>query len=159
MQPDDAHVSYKWRNSPRIWRMTGSRPHQYITPEMEREWLESVLKKEDQRRFAICLTSDNRYIGNIFLTDIRNGNAYIHVFVGELEYWGSGRVLSAIRQMIDYAFNKLDIHTIHAQINQHNLPSISLMKAAGFRKTKVYFHEGFHADFVDMEYSKETHFR
>lgn len=39
----DALVSYKWRNNPRIWRLTGSRPNTFVTPEIETEWLKHVL--------------------------------------------------------------------------------------------------------------------
>lgn len=135
----DALISYQWRNNPRIWRFTGSRPDQYITPEMETAWLYDVLKRENERRFAICLQGDNKYIGNIFLTDIQDNEAQMHVFIGEMEYWGKKRAYEAICMIFDYGFNDLMLDAIYVQINSKNAAAIVLGKMAGFKKESEYY--------------------
>jgi RimJ/RimL family protein N-acetyltransferase len=55
---EDAQMSYQWRNNPKIWRHTLSKPDRHITVEMEAESLARILTREDEKRFAICL-SDN----------------------------------------------------------------------------------------------------
>lgn len=135
----DALISYQWRNNPRIWRFTGSRPDKYITPEMETAWLYDVLQRANERRFAICLQGDNKYIGNIFLTDIQDNEAQMHVFIGEMEYWGKKRAYESICMIFDYGFNELMLDMIYVQINSKNAAAIVLGKLAGFKKMSEYY--------------------
>jgi RimJ/RimL family protein N-acetyltransferase len=128
----DALTSYQWRNNPKIWRSTGSKPNQFITPEMEMEWLKGVLAREHEKRFAICLRSDHKYIGNVFLTDITATDAQIHIFIGDMEYWGGGRAYEALRQIIDYGFIGLQLQNIYNQIKKNNLASLIASKRLGF---------------------------
>jgi RimJ/RimL family protein N-acetyltransferase len=139
LSAEDALTSYQWRNNPRIWRFTGSRPDKYITPEMETAWINEVLQRQNEKRFAICLCSDNKYIGNVFLTDIRDGEAQIHIFIGEMEYWGKGRAYESVCMIFDYGFNELGLKTIYAQINARNASSISLSKLAGFVRVSEHY--------------------
>ena len=62
---EDAQMSYQWRNSPKIWRHTLSKPDRHITVEMEAESLARILARQDEKRFAICLSENRAYIGNI----------------------------------------------------------------------------------------------
>jgi RimJ/RimL family protein N-acetyltransferase len=101
---DDAQMSYQWRNNPKIWRHTCSKPDRYITVEMEAESLARILTREDEKRFAICLSDNDAYIGNIFYTDIRDGEAQLHIFIGEQRLCGNGRAYSAVCQILDYGF-------------------------------------------------------
>lgn len=135
----DALVSYQWRNNPRIWRFTGARPDKYITPEIETAWVIEVLKRENEKRFAICLHGDNKYIGNIFLTDIQHNEAQMHVFIGEMEFWGKRRAYESICMIFDYGFNELTLDTIYVQINSRNAAAIILGKSVGFKKVSEYY--------------------
>jgi RimJ/RimL family protein N-acetyltransferase len=97
---EDAQMSYQWRNNPKIWRHTLSKPDRHITVEMEAESLARVLTREDEKRFAIC------YIGNIFYTDIRDGEAQLHILIGEQRFCGKGRAYSAVCQILDYGLTR-----------------------------------------------------
>ena len=88
---EDAQMSYQWRNNPKIWGHTLSKPDRHIAVEMEAESLAKVLTREDEKRFAICLSDNGAYIGNIFYTDIRDGEAQLHIFIGEQRLCGKGR--------------------------------------------------------------------
>lgn len=131
---EDAQISYRWRNNPKIWRFTGNRPDQYITPEMETEWLGNVLKRKNEMRFAICLEQDDKYIGNIFFTDITDTDAQLHIFIGDIDYWGGGRVYEAARQIIDYAFEELKLQTIYNYIKKGNVATLVACKRLGFQR-------------------------
>ena len=43
---EDALTSYKWRNNPLIWKLTGSKPDIEITKEIELSWIDKILKKK-----------------------------------------------------------------------------------------------------------------
>jgi diamine N-acetyltransferase len=66
----DAAISWKWRNDPDVWKLTGRKWNNIATQEMEEQWLEKVIINESEKRFAICVNEDEKYVGNIQLTDI-----------------------------------------------------------------------------------------
>lgn len=137
--PEDALVSYQWRNNPRLWRIMGCRPDRFITPEMESAWLVKVLQRQNERRFAICHSIDNKYIGNVFLTDMQNGEAQIHIFIGEMEYWGKGTAYVAIRLLMDIGFRLLHLDMVYALVNSNNASVIALARLLGFRNACMYY--------------------
>lgn len=145
LQLDDAEVSYKWRNNPKIWRFTGHRPQGLVTHEMEREWLAKVLERSNEKRFAICLKNNNAYIGNIYFTDIKEGKALIHIFIGDIENWGKKRAFEAIVLLGIYGFNELQLHTIVGVIDKNNIMSKAL--AGLFDSTQL-------GEFVDEQTGK-----
>ena len=132
LRVEDALISYEWRNNPRIWKHTGSRPDKHITPEIEVEWIKEVLQRTNEKRYAICKISDDQYIGNVFLTDIADDEAQIHIFLGDIRFWGNSNASEAIHLLQDLAFTELGIQTIHATIRENNNASVALAKRSGF---------------------------
>lgn len=130
---EDALTSYKWRNNPKIWRFTGNKPDKFITPEMETEWLKKTLERENEIRFAICTTANDTYIGNIFFTDVTATEAQLHIFIGDIDYWGGGRVYDAARLIIEYAFKELKLNYIYNLIKRGNVATLIAAKRLGFQ--------------------------
>ena len=46
LKREDALTSYKWRNNPLIWELTGSKPDIEITKEIELSWIDKILKRK-----------------------------------------------------------------------------------------------------------------
>jgi RimJ/RimL family protein N-acetyltransferase len=157
LEVKDAQVSCKWRNNPRIWRFTGSKPDKYITPEIETEWVGEVLKRPNEKRFAICLATDARYIGNIFFTDIKEDEAQMHIFIGDMEYWGKKRAYDAICLIFDYGFQELKLETIYTQINPKNLAAILLGKSVGFVKVAEFYDTNKDMMLVKMNFTHQMY--
>ncbi len=130
---DDAYTSYKWRNNPQVWKYTGKKPDIIITAEIEYNWIKSVLKRNDEKRFAICLIKSNKYIGNIQLTGIQNKTAEYHIFIGDTNYWGKGIGKEATHQIIEYGFKNLRLKKIFLYVNKKNIAAISLYQRCGFK--------------------------
>jgi diamine N-acetyltransferase len=129
----DAKVSYKWRNNPGIWKFTGGRPDKHITEAMELEWLAGALKRQNELRFAICLKSNEQYIGNAQLTHITNDSAQYHIFIGEEEFWNKGVGNAATQLVLEYAFKELKLNNVFLDVNQSHLAAIKLYEKAGFK--------------------------
>jgi len=95
--------------------------------------------KEDSVCLFICLVADGAIIGAINLSQIFRGgfqNAYLGYFVGA-HYAGRGYMSEALQLVLRYAFEHLKLHRLEANIQPGNLPSIALVKRAGF------VHEGY----------------
>lgn len=157
LEVKDAQVSYAWRNNPVIWKYTGSKPDRYITPEIEAAWLEIVLQRPNEKRFAICLTENDKYVGNIFLTDYENNEAQMHIFIGEMDYWGKGRAQEAIELILEYGFDVLQLEVLYSQINHRNLAALTLGKVTGFKPVADYYHEQLKVMLRKIIYTREMY--
>lgn len=133
LQVEDAQTSYRWRNNPKIWRFTGSKPDRYITPEIETEWLLSVLRRENERRFAICLCENDTYIGNVFFTDIQNGEAQLHIFIGEIQFWGKNRAYESSWLALEQGFTSLNFDLVYLEMHKNN-PGMIHVKNMGWKQ-------------------------
>lgn len=134
LQREDALTSYKWRNDPEIWLYTGRRPDRIITPEIELEWIDRVLKDTSSRRFAVCLKENNAYIGNVQLTDILDGKAEFHIFIGSKECWGKGFGTEATKLLISYAKDILKLKELRLWVNPQNKSAIRIYLKCGFKQ-------------------------
>lgn len=147
----DAMTSFRWRNNPEVWKFTPFRPSAPITPEIETKWLTDVLLREDQKRFAICLTETKRYIGNVQLINIEDGTAEFHIFIAEADCWGKGIGHQATRLILDYGFNILHLNKILLDVDQKNFGAIAIYKNMGFREMNST------GRFIHMELSRKEY--
>lgn len=133
LRETDAVISYKWRNNPEIWRYTERKPDQPITYEIEHKWLREVLKRPNEKRFAICVGNRDEYVGNIQLTDIISKKmAQFHIFIGESSYHNKGVGTRATGLLLDYAFYILELEMVYLFVQQDNASAIRLYEKCGF---------------------------
>ncbi len=133
LQASDALVSVTWRNCPAIWTHTGSRPDMEITVDDELAWIRAVIAEESSERFAILV--DRVYVGNIYLTGIKDGSAEYHIFIGDQAYWGKGVARLASKEIIRYAVNVLRLRSVTLEVHEDNLAAVSLYRSLGFVQT------------------------
>lgn len=127
----DAEVSWRWRNNPEIWKFTGSKPSREITYQIERDWIEKIIKDDTTKRFAILV--DDVYVGNIQLTDIvQNKFAEYHIFIGDTNYWNKGIARLASLQLIQYARNVLKLKKLVLHVNPNHVNAIKLYHQLNF---------------------------
>lgn len=130
LEQNDSEISWKWRNDEEVWKYTGSRPNISVTPEIERDWINKVLNQTNSRRFAI--TVDDKYVGNIQLTNITSENAEYHIFIGDKDYWGKGIGFSATQQIIRFAKNVLKLKQVYLYVQKDNENAVKLYQRCGF---------------------------
>ena len=84
--------------------------------------------------FIICRLEDGAIVGAISLSEVVRGgfqSAYLGYFVGQ-PFARQGFMTEALQLMLRYAFTELKLHRLEANIQPANLPSIALVKRAGF---------------------------
>ena len=131
---NDAYTSVKWRNDPEVFKYTGNTYAHEITIESELAWIRKVIANPHDYRCAIIV--DDVYVGNIYLTDISDGVAHYHIFIGDKSYWGKGVAKLASLQIIEYGFRTLKLNKIILRVKCMNLSAINLYKALGFREVQ-----------------------
>jgi len=86
--------------------------------------------------FFICRRTDGHILGTISLMEIVRGafhSAYLGYQIGA-EFARQGYMTEAIALMLRHAFVDLKLHRLEANIQPGNVPSIALVKRAGFLK-------------------------
>lgn len=130
LKEDDAYTSVKWRNIPELWTFTKFKSDKEITIDDELRWVRKVIADDTSKRFAI--TADGVYVGNIYLTGIKNNQAEYHIFIGEKSYWGKGIARKASQLIIDYGKEKLKLKKIILGVKPDNAGAFHLYKSLGF---------------------------
>ena len=108
-----------------------------ISKAEEEKWFESQLNRQDSELFAIE-TADGIHIGNIELGSINwvHRQAELGIVIGEKEYWSRGYGGDAIRTLLRFAFQEMNLHRISLRVYQDNARGIRAYEKCGFR------HEG-----------------
>lgn len=133
----DAGISYKWRNDPDIWKYTFNRPNIVVTPRIERQWIESVLKTPNRRTFAICIGKKHKYVGNVQLLDITEDTGEFGIFIGDKRYWNKGIGQKAIKLLAKYAKTVLNLHCLFLSVKKDNIPARKCYEKCGFRQIEI----------------------
>jgi ribosomal-protein-alanine N-acetyltransferase len=108
-----------------------------VSPPITPAQFTSFLKRSRQTNsacFLICRVADQRILGAINLSQIFMGG-FRSAFVGYYictPFAGQGYMSEGLRLMLRYSFKKLKLHRLEANIQPGNLPSIALIKRAGF---------------------------
>ena len=134
LKKKDAETSWKWRNDPEVWKLTGRRFTGVVTKKIEEEWILKNENSNESKRFAICVNADRKYIGNVQLTNILNNKAIFHIFIGDKEFWGKGVAKKATKLMLKYGFNKLNLDDISLTVDKDNKAAIVVYKRNGFNE-------------------------
>lgn len=135
LEIDDSQISYNWRNNPKVWELTGSFPDRLVTLEMEKKWIEDVLKREDECRFAILC--DRVYVGNIYITgiDLNKQDGELHYFLGDPNIWNKGITTKAVSLVIDIIRDTLDLKKLYAIVKHNNVGSLKMLQKNGFMQS------------------------
>jgi RimJ/RimL family protein N-acetyltransferase len=107
-----------------------------ISHAQEEKWFERKLEEESEL-FAIE-TLDGTHIGNIELFDFQrvHHQAELGVVLGEKAYWGQGYGSDAIRTLLRFGFEELNLHRIQLRVYEDNERGIRAYRKCGFQ------HEG-----------------
>ncbi len=108
-----------------------------VTPPTRPEQFRLLLqrcRKPDSCCFVICRSKDDAIVGFIGLSQIFRGgfqSAYLGYYAGA-RYAGLGYMREAVSLMLKYAFERLRLHRLEANIQPGNNASIAIVKSLGF---------------------------
>lgn len=154
LEPEDYKISIKWRKDDSIWAMLGG--HKYFVSEAyEKKWVEDTITSGRDIKLAVCLVEGDRYIGNVYMTDIDmiNRSCHSHIIIGEKDCWGKGYACEALQLAIAFMVNERGIQRIEALILEENKQSLRMHEKCGYvveglKKHAVYKGGVFHNQYV-----------
>lgn len=130
LEPTDAETAVHWRNDPAVWTYTTAKSRERVDVATERAWIERVATDSTNHRCAIL--ADGIYVGNVYLTDIRDGSAQFHIFIGDRGIWGRGVGRRATAAILAIGWRKLDLDSIYLLVHCENVAALALYRSLGF---------------------------
>lgn len=105
-----------------------------IGPESERDAL--IRLSESGQHFAIVDMETDELIGNCGFASMDHVNkvAEVGIFIGHQDYRSMGYGTEALRLLLDYAFNILNMHNIRLSVYDFNKPAIACYRKVGFKE-------------------------
>lgn len=133
MNPEDAEKYVAWLNDMEVAQYLTVAYHN-INLNVERETLERFARQGDH--FAVVDSRNDELIGGCGLLNIDqvNRTAEVGIFIGEKGYWNKGYGEEAMRLLLDYAFNILNLENIMLNVYAFNSRAIRCYRKIGFKE-------------------------
>ena len=127
--PDDL---YEYAENPSVGPMAGWKPHS------SKEESLNILKyyMENDDRWAIVLKENRKVIGSVNLKPDENRGKYhakLISFALSINYWGNGYMTEAVKRVIRYAFEEMNIDLLSAFHYPQNFRSKRVIEKCGFQ--------------------------
>ncbi|MGE5124379.1 MAG: GNAT family N-acetyltransferase [Acidobacteriaceae bacterium] len=126
----------RWNQDTEWLRLLDTDPPRMPSEKKWKEWLEKELDREMTHDvfFSIHTLDKDELIGFIGLFDLfqQHGDALVAIALGERDYWGQGFGTDAMRVLLRYAFNELNLHRVGLIVFEYNLRAMRSYEKAGF---------------------------
>lgn len=126
-----------WRNQPELRKYF--REHREINSAMQNSWYEEkVLKDNNQVNFEIRDTKTDKLIGHCGLYYVHwvYRHAEFGIYIGDASYRSGGYGSDALRTLIKYGFEDLNLHRIWCEVYGNN-KAIEVYKHIGFKSEGI----------------------
>lgn len=128
----DTEDIVRWRNRDEVRAFFINRD--LFTIESHTAWLNTVVAQGKAAQFIIVDKSKDYAFGSVYLRDIDYGykKAEFGIFIGEEQYRGAGYGSEAIRLILEYGFEHLQLNKISLRVLADNPRAIKAYENAGF---------------------------
>lgn len=132
----------------------------------EKEWVENRRASNDMCfDFAIEDIETGKYIGGCSTqqVDVKNRNCMVGIMIGDKDYWGKGYGEDALRVLIKFVFEELNMHKICLGVFDFNERAIKCYEKVGFveegRFKEQLFKGGKYVDEIRMAILAKDYFQ
>lgn len=151
--PEDAEIYTGWMNDFRVSEGLGNASH-VISEAGEQIWLE---EDASEYQFSIIRMENDQLIGHCSIenVDFLRRRAGMGIYIGDEENRGKGYGQEAIRLLLTYAFEYLNLNNIMLGLWSFNTEAYECYKKAGFkeigRRRECYYLKGVYYDEILMD--------
>jgi RimJ/RimL family protein N-acetyltransferase len=123
-----------WQRDSEYSRMADDEPANLYSAQADQRWLEKYW--DGMIMFGIHAAADDKLIGSIELMEFQrvSGDAWVGIGIGDKDYWGKGCGTEAMRMMLHYGFNELNLHRVSLSVFDYNQRGIRSYEKAGFQE-------------------------
>lgn len=133
MTPNDAEAVFAYASDPEVTRYVLWETH--LSIEDSRAFLELVAGKYEsggEPDWGIVYKGDHRFVGTCGIVSWEPDHARAELgYALSRHYWGRGLMVEAVRAMIAFGFDRMDLNRIEARCITENVASARVMEKAG----------------------------
>lgn len=131
-----ARAFSKWDRDSEYLRLLDTDPPILWSEEKIKKWIEKDLEGDQPSGFffPIRTLEEDQLIGFVELGEINwiNGDSWVGIGLGERNYWGNGYGTDAMRVILRYAFQELNLHRVSLGFFEYNERARRSYEKAGF---------------------------
>jgi RimJ/RimL family protein N-acetyltransferase len=133
--PEDADLWATWLNDLEVALPLGDEAYGLFTAEDQARDIADIIAHHDHA-FTIVERASGRPIGRCLLFGLNktDRSTEVGIFIGDKGSWGKGYGTEAMRLLLDYAFNLLNLHSVMLGVYSFNERAFSLYRRLGFRE-------------------------
>jgi RimJ/RimL family protein N-acetyltransferase len=134
----DPEIESRWTHDASYLRLISLDPALPLSPERVKKRYEAIEKEQDEDKnlfyFALRMRSDDRLIGFAKLSWIEwsNGAGFAQLGIGDPKDRRQGFGTEALRMLLRFAFDELNLHRLTALIPEYNAVALHVFTKAGF---------------------------
>ena len=133
---NDSKLFAKWGRDAEYLRMLDTSPVRQWSERQYKKWFKEDLEKEkrDDFLFLIRTLENDEAIGFIELDGVHwsHGDSYVGIGIGERECWSTGYGTDAMKVVLRYAFEELNLHRVSLNVFEYNQRAIHSYEKVGF---------------------------
>ena len=155
-QVEDATRDYEWRKDIELAAYDATRPITMSYKTFVKSMSQEVRNPSKYRRtYAIEEMEGGTHIGNVMYYgyDSLLREAELGITIGDRDYWGRGYGSDAVRTLLEFAFEELELRRMYLHTLSSNVRAQRAFHNAGFRQTRQVKRDGY--QFERMEISRE----
>ncbi|NLV19180.1 MAG: GNAT family N-acetyltransferase [Bacteroidetes bacterium] len=140
LEPEDLELLYKWENNVSYWLISNTfSPFSKYTLKRYLENSHKNIYETGQLRLMIDLVKEKKTIGTIDIFDFDpfHKRAGLGILIADEDERRKGYASMALKCLINYCFDTLQLHQIFCNILENNQESIDLFTRLGFKQTGI----------------------
>ena len=160
---EDIEQVLRFVNEPAFRRLVNPRIPYPWTLEDEQKWFEKNSAAHDTYSFAIETLAESKYIGGCGVNEVdwKNSVAVAGIFIGDGGYRGKGYGTDAMRVLIRFVFDQMNMNKIKLHVFSINEQAIRCYEKCGFKVEGVLrqeiFRDGAYCDDIVMGLLREEY--
>ncbi len=139
LEPEDAEFLAGVVNDPEVRDLLGAYELVFpVGPKAEAKWIASVSAREGEAHMTVTLRRGGRPIGILSVKDMDDRNASAHLsIVLERPSWDQGFGTEAVAGVLDFLFNRMNVHRVWLRVNERNVRAIRCYEKCGFSRDGI----------------------
>jgi diamine N-acetyltransferase len=133
LRASDSQLLFEWINNREL--VVSSAPFRPVSREEHDAWFDDVRDRTDVRIFGIRLREGDRLVGSCQLHSIHpvHRSAELQIRIGADDARGRGLGAEAVRLLLAFGFDELELHRIFLHVFETNEAARRLYERVGFR--------------------------
>ncbi len=132
----DAETESWWTHDPEYMRLISASPVRPLSPGQIKKKYEEAEKEKTHNRFIFALRTraDDRLIGfaRIEFIEWNHGHGVLSLGIGSPADRGKGYGADAMRLLLRYAFDELNLHRLSTPVFEYNAGGLRFLEKSGF---------------------------